>query len=69
MRKAALETVTQLLQSGWIARPEAIEGQGAWVRVPHGEGEVHVFGFQPHYRAWTQGTFQLVYRAAFLRQR
>ena len=57
---------TQLLQSGWIAKADAIENQGAWVRIGHGKGAVHIFGFQPHYRAWSQGTFQLVYRAAFL---
>ncbi len=60
---------TQLLQSGWIAKPDVIENQGAWVRVPHGKGAVHLFGFQPHYRAWSQGTFQLIYRAAFLDNR
>ncbi|CAG1008367.1 hypothetical protein PHYC_03556 [Phycisphaerales bacterium] len=59
---------TRLLQSGWVAKPEAIENQGAWVRLPHGEGHVHLFGFQPQYRGWSQGTFQLVYRAAFLEQ-
>lgn len=60
---------TQLLQSGWIAQPEAIENHAAWVRVSHGSGSVHLFAFQPHYRAWSQGTFQLVYRAALLRDR
>jgi hypothetical protein len=57
---------TRLLQSGWIAGGEAIEGKGAWVRVPHGRGCVHVMGFQPQYRGWSRGTFQLVHRAALL---
>ncbi|GJQ31100.1 MAG: peptidase [Phycisphaerae bacterium] len=60
---------TRLLQSGWVARPEVIEGQAAWVCVPHGKGRVHLFGFQPHFRAWTHGTFQLIHRATFLRWR
>ncbi len=60
---------TRVLQSGWIAKPEAIESEAAWVRLSHGAGHVHLFGFQPHYRAWTQGTFQLVFRAAFLESR
>lgn len=59
---------TRVLQSGWIAKPEVIENQGAWIRLKHGEGHVHLFAFQPHYRAWAQGTFQLVYRAAFLEE-
>jgi len=57
---------TRLLQSGWVAKPEVIAGQGAWVRVPYGKGRVHVFGFQPQYRGWSRGTFQLVHRAALL---
>jgi hypothetical protein len=56
----------RVLLSGWIASPEVIEGQSAWVRVPHGKGRVHLFGFQPQYRGWTRGTFQLVHRAALL---
>ncbi|MFZ2873128.1 MAG: M14 metallopeptidase family protein [Phycisphaerales bacterium] len=57
---------SRLLQSGWIAKPEVIAGQAAWVRVPYGKGRVHVFGFQPQYRGWSRGTFQLVHRAALL---
>lgn len=60
---------TRLLQSGWIAKPEVIEGQAAWVRLPHGKGRVHLFGFQPQFRGWSHGTFQLVHRAAFLEGR
>jgi len=57
---------TRLLQSGWVAKPEVIEGKSAWVRVPHGRGRAHLFGFQPQYRGWSTGTFQLVFRAAML---
>ncbi len=57
---------SRLLLSGWISKPEVIEDQGAWVRVRHGRGRVHLFGFQPQYRGWARGTFQLVYRAAIL---
>ncbi len=56
---------TRLLLSGWIKQPEVIENRSAWVRVSHGQGHVHLFGFQPQYRGWPQGTFQLLYRAAF----
>ncbi|NQT11899.1 MAG: peptidase M14 [Planctomycetes bacterium] len=57
---------TRLLLSGWISRPEVIEGQSAWVRAPHGQGRVHLFGFRPHYRAWSQATFPLLFRAMLL---
>ncbi len=56
----------RVLYSGWIRSPEVIEGRAAWVRVPHGEGAAHVFGFSPHYRGWSQQTFQLLFRAALL---
>jgi len=58
---------TQTLLSGWIQKPEAIANQPAWVRVHHGRGQVHVFGFRPHYRSWSQQAFQLLFRAVTLR--
>jgi hypothetical protein len=57
---------TQLLLSGYIAKPEVLEGQAAWVRAEYGRGRVHLFGFQPHYRGWSQATFPLIFRAALL---
>jgi hypothetical protein len=56
----------RVLYSGWIRGPEALEDRAAWVRVPHGEGAAHLFGFSPHYRGWSQATFQLLFRAALL---
>jgi hypothetical protein len=60
---------TQLLLSGWIAKPEVIAGQPAWTRVQHGQGQVHVFGFRPQYRGWSQQAFQLLFRAMVLEKR
>ncbi|MBL8860589.1 MAG: peptidase M14 [Planctomycetes bacterium] len=57
---------TQTLLSGWIQKPEAIAGEPAWVHVRHGAGRVHVFGFRPHYRSWSQQAFQLLFRALVL---
>lgn len=57
---------TQTLLSGWIQKPEAIANQPAWVRVQHGQGRVHVFGFRPQYRSWSQQAFQLLFRAMLL---
>jgi hypothetical protein len=42
---------SQVLLSGWIAKPEVIEGTAAWVRIEHGAGRVHLFGYRPQYRA------------------
>ena len=55
---------TRLLLSGWIKSPEVIHGKDAWLRAEHGQGQVHLFGFRPQYRAWTQATFPLIFRAA-----
>ena len=57
---------TQLLLSGYIAKPQVLEGQAAWVRADYGRGRVHLFAFQPHYRGWAQATFPLIFRAALL---
>ena len=57
---------TRLLLSGWIQGPEVIGGQAAWVRARHGAGRVHLFGFRPQYRGWSQQAFQLLFRAAVL---
>jgi len=54
---------TRTLLSGWIQAPDVIAGQGAWLRAAHGDGALHLFGFRPQYRSWSQGTFQLLFRA------
>lgn len=60
---------TDLLLSGYVNQPEAIEGKAAWVRCPVGEGAIHLFGFRPHFRSWTQQTFQLLLRAMLFEER
>ena len=54
---------SRVLLSGWIRNPSAIEGEAAWIRMRHGAGRVHLFGFRPQYRGWSHGTFQLLFRA------
>ena len=58
---------SRLLMSGWIQAPETLEGHAAWFASPHGKGRVHIFGFRPQYRGWTQATFGLIHRAILLR--
>ncbi|MFN7141157.1 MAG: peptidase M14, partial [Limisphaerales bacterium] len=57
---------TRVLLSGWINKPDVIAGRSAWVEARHGKGRVHLFGFRPQYRAWSQGTFPLIFRAMLL---
>ena len=65
--RLAICAPTRVLSSGWIKNPEVIAGRAAWVRVSHGAGRVHLFAFRPQYRGWSQGTFQLLFRALLLR--
>lgn len=55
-----------VLLSGHIVKPEVIENKAAWMQANYGNGTVHLFGFSPHYRAWSQGSFHLLMRAVFL---
>jgi hypothetical protein len=56
----------RLLLSGKIEQSEVIEGRSAWVAAKHGEGSIHLFGFSPHFRGWTQQTMHLLFRAMLL---
>jgi len=59
LRYAGVET----LISGWIAKPEIIAGHAAWVRANVERGHVHLFGFRPQYRGWSEAAFPLLFRA------
>ncbi len=48
---------TRLLLSGWIEGEEVLAGQAAWVRAQVDDGQVHVLGFEPQYRGWTEAAF------------
>ncbi len=55
-----------ILLSGWAQNTSKIAGAAPWRRVPVGDGQVHLFGFSPHYRSWTQTTFRALARAILL---
>jgi hypothetical protein len=57
---------TRVLLSGWIRAPEVIAERAAWVRAAHGAGVIHLFGFRPQYRGWSQQAFQLLFRAVLI---
>jgi hypothetical protein len=57
---------TRTLLSGFMDKPEAVAGKPAWSAVEHGLGEVHLFGFRPQYRGWSEAAFHLLFRAMLL---
>ncbi len=57
---------TRTLLSGAMVKPEAVAGRASWLRASHGAGAVHLFGFRPHYRGWSQAGFHLLFRALLL---
>ena len=66
MRTLLSYAPTRLLLSGWISSPEVLEGSSAWIEANVGQGPVHLFGFRPQYRGWSQGTFHLIMRAILI---
>lgn len=57
---------SRVLLSGYLKGEGAVAGRGAWARAEIGEGSVHLFAFRPHYRSWSHGAFQLLFRALLL---
>ncbi len=53
----------EVLMSGWATGTEHIATKTAMARVPHGDGEVVVFGFRPQFRGQPRGTYKLFFNA------
>jgi hypothetical protein len=58
---------SMLLISGWIFKPEVVEGRAAITETEYGKGRVILLGFRVQHRAQSQQTFRVLFNSA-LRQ-
>jgi hypothetical protein len=57
---------SNILMSGWIRGEKLLEGKGAVVRVPFGDGDIVLLGFPVHFRGQSHATFKLLFNSVFL---
>jgi hypothetical protein len=56
-----------LLQSGYIEKPELLKGKSAMVWIKKGEGQLVLLAFSPAFRASTQGAYKLLFNSILLK--
>jgi len=53
------------LMSGWIMGEKTLFNKAALVETNYGKGKIIMFGFRPHNRAQTHGTFKLFFNSLY----
>jgi hypothetical protein len=56
---------TNPLLSGFILKPEKIQGKAALMEVFFGKGRVLLFGFRPQWRGQSHGTYKLIFNSMY----
>ena len=56
-----------LLMSGWaMGENRYLKGRSAMMHLPHGQGDIVLFGFRPQFRAQPRGTYKLIFNSIFM---
>jgi hypothetical protein len=66
IRSVAKYAKENLLASGWISGEQAVLGKSIVLEARYGKGRVVLFGFRPHFRGQSFGTFKLLLNAIYL---
>ncbi|HXE32634.1 MAG TPA: M14 metallopeptidase family protein [Verrucomicrobiae bacterium] len=53
------------LMSGYLLRPERIQGKAAALEVQYGKGRVYLLGFRPQWRGQSLGTYKFFFNAFY----
>ena len=56
-----------ILMSGWALGEERyIKNKSAMAHVPHGNGDIVLFGFRPQFRGQPRGTYKLIFNSIYM---
>jgi len=56
-----------LLMSGWAMGEERyLKNKSAMMHIPHGNGDIVLFGFRPQFRGQPRGTYKLIFNSIYM---
>lgn len=56
-----------LLMSGWAMGEESyLKNKSAMMHIPHGNGDIVLFGFRPQFRGQPRGTYKLIFNSIYM---
>jgi hypothetical protein len=56
-----------LLMSGWaMGEDRYLKNKSAMIHIPHGNGDIVLFGFRPQFRGQPRGTYKLIFNSIYM---